>query len=493
MLFNNKNNLLFIKTIPFFIIGISIGFLTPISGSITYYVVSSIIGCIIVTHHYRITKYLIPIYIVLLGYTSSQIKTSQHIFQLDDYNVYTKASVISIPKNNSFIIECENGLRAKAFIINKAIKNINKGDDIEFLAKFSKIENYKNSKFDYKKYMRTQYIGYQCYISKYKIIKHNSSIINTIHNRIINLINKSGLTENVSEIIIALILGDKSQLDYSTKQNFINAGAIHILAVSGMHTGIIYLLICFMLTTVLRINKNSNPFLIISLSFLWLYALITNLPASICRASLIISFAIIGRKFKRDISLYNAIAASAFIILMFDPNSLFSAGFQLSYAAYISIIYFYPKFNNLISIKNKFLKKGYELLSISVAAQIGTIPISSLYFGQIATYSIITNMLIVFIIPAIMYVAIISIVLYTVNISVTSKILEYLVMLLNWIVSSISSINGSTIHIKTSLLQCVLLYAIMLICYNYLVFKSFKLFAILLILGIIVVNSYNIS
>jgi len=482
----------FIRILPIFALGIILGYLLP-TAPLTPFIITlfTLLVVSIFVRRSIIVDYTLPLFILLAGFTLTQTKNHFHIFHISNKKIFTEASIISSVTNNSCNIECNSGLRAKAYFHNYNTHSLEKGDKIKFISKFSKIKNHENSVFNYQKYMKTQYIGYTCSIYKYKVTKHQTLAYKT-HNWISNQLYKTGIEKETGDILIAMLLGEKSQLNYETKHNYINAGAIHILAVSGLHTGIIYLLICFVLHTIFRVNKNSKKFLIISLSLLWIYAIITYLPSSICRASLIISFALISKQIKRPFSTYNAIAASAFIILLFDPNSLFTVGFQLSYAAYLSIIYFYPKIRSLFKTNNYFIGKLYDIITLSISAQLGTIPLCALYFGQIATYSILTNVLIAFLIPILMYIAILSILISLIHIDITSYLLNYLVKFINEVTSYFAGISGSVIHIHTNIFQTILLYTIIILAFRMLWFKKRHLVFYTLISILIVINSFTI-
>jgi len=482
----------FIRILPIFTLGIILGYQLPTTPLAPFIVaLFTLLVVAIFVRKSIIADYTLPLFILLAGFTLTQTKNRSHIFPISNKKIFTKATIISPVTNSSCNLECTNGLRAKTYFYNCNTKYLEKGDKIEFISKFSKIKNSENTIFNYQKHMKTQYIGYTCSINKYKITKHQTLACKT-HNWISNQLYNTGIEKETADILIAMLLGEKSQLDYETKQNYINAGAIHILAVSGLHTGIIYLLIYFVIHIIFRVNKNSKKFLIASLSLLWIYAIITYLPSSICRASLIISFALISKQIKRPFSTYNAIAASAFIILLFDPNSLFTVGFQLSYAAYLSIIYFYPKIRSLFKTNNYITGKLYDILTLSIVAQMGTIPLCALYFGQIATYSILTNVLIAFLIPILMYITIFSILVSLIHIDITSYLLNYLVKFINGVTSEIANLSGALIHVHINTIQTILLYSILILVFKMLWFKKKNLVFYTLFSILLVINSFTI-
>ncbi|MEN8250173.1 MAG: ComEC/Rec2 family competence protein, partial [Bacteroidota bacterium] len=193
----------------------------------------------------------------------------------------------------------------------------------------------------------------------------------------------------------ALILGNKEDLDKSTKETFATAGAMHVLAVSGLHVGIIYLVLISLLG-----QKRSNitkPVLIavIVIPILWLYAFITGLSPSVLRAVTMFSFLTLAHVFGRRSNTLNILAISAFILLMFNPYMIMAVGFQLSYVAVIGIIFLFPVIERRITPSNQVLRVVWQITALSVAAQLATFPLSALYFHRFPTYFLISNLVVI--------------------------------------------------------------------------------------------------
>lgn len=215
-----------------------------------------------------------------------------------------------------------------------------------------------------------------------------------VRESLINIYREHTSSDNVG-IISAITLGKKDGLDRDTKKQFSMSGGSHVLAVSGLHVGIIYMIMLW-LTSLLPRRRTINILShIITILCLWAYAFICGLPASVVRSALmfsLISVAVIIER--RNVSL-NAVFTSAFIMLMYKPLYLFDVGFQLSYAAVISILLFYPKIYSLLTLKSRLLNIAWSMICVSAAAQIGTLPLTVYYFHQIPTYSLLTNFLVV--------------------------------------------------------------------------------------------------
>ena len=197
-------------------------------------------------------------------------------------------------------------------------------------------------------------------------------------------------------IIQALVLGIKDTLDANIQQSYAATGTMHVLAVSGLHVGILYTLLRFLFFIRRKSYKPTNLLTtLLTISLLWLYAGITGLSPSICRATIMLSLVAIAQAFKKKSQIYNALAASAFLILAWNPSWLFSISFQLSYGAVIGIIYLQPRLYQLFTIKNPILRQLWLWTTVSLAAQGATTLLQVYYFHQFPLYFIIANWLVV--------------------------------------------------------------------------------------------------
>ena len=203
---------------------------------------------------------------------------------------------------------------------------------------------------------------------------------------------RCGLHDDEFGVAAAILLGYDDYLADEVRQNYVAAGAMHILCVSGMHVGIVYLLAAALLSFLNRKKWQKTLKQLLLLALIWFYALIAGLSPSILRASLMISFVIIGEMIRRKGFIINSIAASAFILLCINPNNLFEIGFLLSYAAVIGIVVLQRPIYNLLYIKNKLLDKVWSITAVTLAAQIATIPFTLFYFNQFTTYFWLSNL-----------------------------------------------------------------------------------------------------
>ncbi|WP_301192146.1 ComEC/Rec2 family competence protein [Plebeiibacterium sediminum] len=279
------------------------------------------------------------------------------------------------------------------------------GDQILFKSKLTKIQSVRNPyAFNYGAYLKSKKIfgcfyvdSDQCYKleSGFSVRRYFYLIRNYFENKLLTV----GLDNNVSSILIALILGDKTQINNDVKSDFSGAGLMHLISVSGMHVGIIYLIVVFLLGGFKsKINKKVQ--LVIILSCLWFYAGLTGMSPSVFRATIMFSMFIITKSLSRvNYNIYHALAIAAFIILLLNPEAIINIGFWLSFMAVISIVYFYPRINTMVYFAKPWTKFIWSLFSLSLAAQIGTLPIVIYAFGYFPLWFFISNIIIVPLIP----------------------------------------------------------------------------------------------
>ena len=213
------------------------------------------------------------------------------------------------------------------------------------------------------------------------------ALTDQLRQRCIAILRKHLPTDNEFAVGAALILGYKDEISQEVTNAYVNTGAMHVLAVSGMHVGIVYLCI----GALLGFLKLKHPHwkivkMLLLLAGVWGFAILTGAAASALRAAAMFSFVIVGQSLNRQPNIYNTFAASAFLLLCVNPYLLFDIGFQLSYLAVIGIVYFQPLIYRRWYIENKIGDYFWKLSAVSLAAQITTLPISLLYFHQFPLY-----------------------------------------------------------------------------------------------------------
>lgn len=261
--------------------------------------------------------------------------------------------------------------------------------------------------FDYGNYLRLQHkvgIGY-VQPQQWQVIAHSPvrtlrAYAASVQQRLVQRLAYAGLHDQPLAFISAIIVGERDALDSNLRQSFAAAGAAHILAVSGLHTGIIYLVIISLLTCfgyVRPLYEQRLRRILLSLIIIltmWVYAFVTGLSPSVMRAVVMLTIIQVGWMCRRQAVSVNTLAAAACICLWVDPLSLFSVSFQLSFAAVLGILLFVPYFNGLLKVVNPCLRFLRDLFTVSLAATIGTLPVSLYYFHQVSRYFLLTNLVV---------------------------------------------------------------------------------------------------
>ena len=296
---------------------------------------------------------------------------------------------------------------------NSTKKQLNYGDLIAIPAnKIQKIKPPKNpNSFNYKKYLRFQNIHYQCFIKQNEYILLDSDQIGFVYWTAYKLRMKflAVLEKHLSKndnlpVSSALILGYKHDLDKKIRSAYADTGSMHVLAVSGLHVGFIYAILIFLLDKIRSHKQSVNIIkLFIILFGLWSFVLITGASSSVARAALMLSIVAHGKYTNQMSFVYNTIAASAFLILMWDPYELFQVGFQLSFLAVLGIMFFYDKIRKWFLPKNMLLYKVWQGTAVGIAAQITVIPLSIFYFGRVPIYFWLTGFIVVFAAGLVLY------------------------------------------------------------------------------------------
>lgn len=265
----------------------------------------------------------------------------------------------------------------------------------------NKVEKaYSDFQFDYAKYLSRKGIYFQCYLPdnlQFKL-RNDLSLSEKIKQKRLETLQKidaASLHKSTREFTKGIILADRTEMDKEIVQDFTKSGLVHILAISGSHMVIIFELILMILSP-LSSRKMRNYKIITALILIWSFAIFIDYGSSVVRSCLMISTYYIFVLLQRKTDLLHAMALAAFPILILDTNQLFDVGFQLSFAAVFGIFWFNkPILKYLPKPKNKFQNGMLNVFSISIAAQIATLPLVIFYFHQYSFISIIANLVVI--------------------------------------------------------------------------------------------------
>jgi competence protein ComEC len=297
--------------------------------------------------------------------------------------------------------------------------------------------------FDYKFYLAKQGIHQQLSIATSQVLQlPNSSVSFVGHfekfrDKIQGSLLKLNFKKDELAVINALLLGQRQDISKELLKEYAGAGAIHILAVSGLHVGIILLILSFLFKPLERIKNGGylKAFCIVLL--LWMFAFIAGLSASVVRAVTMFTFLAVGQSFQRKKVITFSLISSMLFLLIVKPMFLFDVGFQLSYLAVFGIVWVQPK---IVAVyKPKFLldKKIWQLFSVSIAAQVGILPLSIYYFQQFPGLFVLSNLVIIPFLGAILMGGIVVIFM-----SLLTILPPFLVAIYGFVISVMNSFVG---------------------------------------------------
>ncbi len=319
------------------------------------------------------------------------------------------------------LVEKPNSYKAVASIENSFHNKTNvsvKGNVIVYFKKDSSVNNLqygsiilikkllqpiKNSgnpgSFDYKRYSLFQEITHQVYLTPIDFVtlpgkdtKAYKSFIFKSRRWTISVLRKYINGEEEQGLAEALLIGYKDDLDKNLVQSYSNTGVVHVIAISGLHLGIIYWLLLFITKSLKQKQVRWLRFIII-IAVLWGFSLLAGAQPSVLRSAVMFTAIALSTVLDKRTSIYNTLCMSAFLLLCYNPFWLWDVGFQLSYAAVLSIIIFFKPIHSWLYFPNKIVDFFWKLIAVSLAAQILTLPISLFHFHQFPVLFLLANLL----------------------------------------------------------------------------------------------------
>lgn len=351
--------------------------------------------------------------------------------------------------------------------------------------------------FDYSEYLLRNGISATAYISSesWKKIAESPAFslrrtANQMRNYLLQIYEKYGIGGDEFAVLAALTLGYTDELNPDLRADYSATGAMHILSVSGLHIGIVYFVIAFLLRL---LGKNRFQIIlkaVLIVLFLWTYAFVTGLSPSVVRSALMFSFVAIGTGLERKSQIYNTVFMSAFIMLIINPNLIYDIGFQLSYAAVISILIFQKPFASLLPVQHKILRWLRDLFTVSIAAQLGTLPFTLYYFQQFPSYFLLTNLIAIPLSTIIIYLAMTLLAISSVTTLAgwTAFVLKWLIWAMNYSIEKIHELPQAVLTISPGFLQMILLFIVISSITMYFYTKKY----IPLLISLLAVAGYGI-
>ncbi|MBL7694187.1 MAG: ComEC/Rec2 family competence protein [Ferruginibacter sp.] len=295
----------------------------------------------------------------------------------------------------------------------------------------------------------------------------------------------------------ALLIGYTHDLDKDLVQAYSNTGVVHIIAISGMHLGLIYMMLIWVFSRLPLVKRYGWLQASLVLTCLWLFSLLTGGSASVIRSAVMFSFIILGKTFfARTASIAGSLAASAFVMLVYDPWYLWDVGFQLSYLAVTGIVLFQRPVYTLCYIKNKLADRIWQLAAVSIAAQVLTFPVCIYYFHQFPNLFLLGNLLAVPLSAIILYaeIALIALAWLPVTGYWLGKGVSALVGFMNTFIRWMNELPFAVWdQLPATVLTTWLLYAVVIFCSAWLmrVNKNYLVAALGFLLVFVSVQSYN--
>jgi len=321
--------------------------------------------------------------------------------------------------------------------------------------------------FHYKQWLFRNELTHQLYLAKgsWTLLptKKSKQYLQVLQQKISNRLQQNITGKQEKAVAAALLIGYKQDIDSDLMKAYSNTGVIHVIAISGLHLGLIYGLLVgvFGWMPSSTIKKWTAP--PIMLLVLWGFALLTGAGPSIVRAAVMFSFIIIAKVVKQNSSIVNALAASAFFLLLLHPFYLWDIGFQLSYAAVLSIVLYQKNIFDALYFKHKWMQACWQLNAVTLSAQILTLPLVVYHFHQFPNYFLLSNFIVVPLSSIILYGCLLilpfgSLVYIGKALSVCTS---WLIGSMNWIIQKMNTLpyaTTSNLHINTA--QVVLFFII---------------------------------
>ena len=333
--------------------------------------------------------------------------------------------------------------------------------------------------FDYARYLRrrggtgTAYVAAGCW----QVVGHRSerSLLQVAHDcreRVTDLYRRLGFRGDELAVMAALTVGDKGELDAPLRETYSASGASHVLAISGLHVGMIYLLLYTLLKPLWLRRRRLRPPVIgfALLLLLWAFAFLTGLSPSVVRAVTMCTLVGAASMRGRHPFSLNTLAVTAFLMLLFRPLWLFDVGFQLSFMAVASILLLQPRLQALLAVEHLLLRPVWDLITCSVAAQVGTAPLVMYYFARFSTHFLMTNFCVIPLTTIVLYGAVLLLLLTPLPLLQlpVATVLEALLRVQNHLLRGIGLLPGATIdRIHLSVPDVLLLYLLAWVLVRY--------------------------
>lgn len=522
----HKHSIPLLRLVLPFLLGVILGISIPVILQLPFWVwllliIISVIGLLLPTKtDYRLRWAFgtsLSVLLVALGCITIVFHTEylrgSNVYSVPDGPYTFEAKVIEPPeeKHSSIVAEAEVGkiwvgdtsyaVTGKVLLnleVGKQLYDVEYGDCLLIEGSLEAPEPPKNpGEFNYKQYLAFQQIYKRAFIpdGNWKLTGENSgngllASIYQLRGKMLQMLESSGLEGENYAVASALILGYKNELEEETVKTYTKAGSMHILAVSGLHVGIIYLIAMFLFKFLDRVKRGNIIKALLVIAVLVLYAMMTGLSPSVNRAVIMFSFLAVASCFKRQTSIFNTLAASVLFLVLIDPYIITKVGFQMSYLAVIGIVCLYPKLYYLWVAPNFLVNWLWQVTCVSLAAQLATFPLTIYYFHQFPNYFLLFNP--ISILGAFLVVALgLGFFLFSwipMVQDIIGEVLNYILSALNYSLKLVDLLPYAiTPDIDTTLIETLILYSLVIAIIVWLASKRYKVLMVALNLLLVLV------
>ncbi|MBO7537907.1 MAG: ComEC/Rec2 family competence protein [Prevotella sp.] len=373
------------------------------------------------------------------------------------------------------VLLAQSGRKLKCYLYkDDRSRDLRIGDGLQIQSRIEANSDWRRGSFDYRRYLEIHGFTGRTFVASWKwrkakvslahllrlermrltFLKYRSQLLSRLHSATV-------ADDDAYAVVAAMALGDKSALTQNLKDVYSVTGASHILALSGLHLGIIYTLLSLFVFR-RRWQVASQVFIILSV---WTFVFLVGMSTSVMRSAMMLSVYALLSLGHRDRMSVNTLAFTAIVMLMISPMALFDVGFQMSYLAVLSILLFIPLMEHVFTaeylMSHRMVRWLWGMVAVSLSAQIGTAPLIAYYFGRFSCYFLLTNFIVI---PAAMLILYLSFIVFL--IPSLAYILFNIVAALNSLLAKIAMIPGASIdNLHPTKIQTTMIYMIIVAVY----------------------------
>ena len=438
-----------------------------------------VVTALLLWKHEHLQSIAIALCFVVLGWLLMEHqKTSLQVVWPEgevNYEAVVLSEPVEKPKTMAVdVLLTESGRKLKCYLYkDDRSRGLRIGDGLQIQSRIESNSDWRKGSFDYRRYLEIHGFTGRTFVASWKWQKTRVSLLKLsrlermrltflkYRSRLLEKISTNGTDADAYAVVAAMALGDKSALTQELKDVYSVTGASHVLALSGLHLGIIYTLLSLF---VFRRRWQVLSQMVIILS-VWAFVFLVGMSTSVVRSAVMLSIYALLSLGHRDRMSVNTLAFTAIVMLMVSPMSLFDVGFQMSYMAVLSILLFVPLLESVFTaeylMSHRVVRWLWGMVAVSLSAQIGTAPLIAYYFGRFSCYFLLTNFIVI---PAAMLILYLSLVVLVVP--SLANLLYSIVAALNSLLAQIAAIPGSSIeNLHPTKIQTTMIYLIIVAVY----------------------------